>query len=132
MRLLLLALLAFSNSAFAVEVVTPSGKLVGATSQRSDAISVFKGIPYAVAPIGARRWTYAEAHPGWQGKRDATRFSPACAQRPYPENSFFARTSEPTSEDCLYLNIWSIKRIAVVTSMPVTTIIAMIETLEKV
>ena len=107
MRLLLLALLAFSNSAFAVEVVTPSGKLVGATSQRSDAISVFKGIPYAVAPIGARRWTYAEAHPGWQGKRDATRFSPACAQRPYPENSFFARTSEPTSEDCLYLNIWS-------------------------
>jgi para-nitrobenzyl esterase len=107
MRALLVLILVFSPFASAVELTTPSGKLLGAVSQRSDAISVFKGIPYAIAPTGVRRWTYAEAHPGWKGVRDASRFSPACVQHPYPENSFFARSSEPNSEDCLYLNVWS-------------------------
>ncbi len=107
MRLLFLLLVAGAQHALAIEVVTPSGKLLGAMSQRSDAIAVFKSIPYAVAPTGARRWAYAEAHPGWQGRRSATRFSPACVQHPYPEGSFFTRPSEPTSEDCLYLNVWS-------------------------
>ncbi len=107
MRILLLLLLAVSQPGLAMELVTPSGKLQGAASPRSSDIAVFKGIPYAVAPTGARRWTYAERHPGWQGVRNATRFSPACAQHPYPEGSFFARSSEPASEDCLYLNVWS-------------------------
>lgn len=107
MRLLLLLLMTCAQQVLAIEVLTPSGTLVGAISERSDAIAVFKSIPYAVAPTGARRWAYAEAHPGWEGKRSATRFSPACAQHPYPEGSFFTRPSEPTSEDCLYLNVWS-------------------------
>ena len=106
-RVLLLLLLAVAHCGFAMDLVTPSGKLQGALSSRATDIAVFKGIPYAIAPIGARRWTYAEAHPGWQGVRNAGRFSPACAQHPYPEGSFFARSSEPTSEDCLYLNVWS-------------------------
>ena len=107
MRVLLVLILGLAHSAFAQQVETPSGKLVGSVSEHADSISVFKGIPYALAPTGARRWTYAAAHPGWQGVRNATRFSPACVQHPYPEGSFFARSSEPTSEDCLYLNVWS-------------------------
>ena len=99
MRVLLLLLLAVAHHGLAMELVTPSGKLQGTASLRSADIAVFKGIPYAVAPTGARRWTYAEAHPGWQGMRNATRFSPACAQHPYPEGSFFARSSEPVIED---------------------------------
>ena len=67
MRILLLLLLAVSQPGLAMELVTPSGKLQGAASPRSSDIAVFKGIPYAVAPTGARRWTYAERHPGWQG-----------------------------------------------------------------
>ena len=109
MRVLLILILGLAQSAFAQQVETPSGKLVGSASEHADSISVFKGIPYALAPTGARRWTYAEAHPGWQGVRNATRFSPACIQHPYPEGSFFARSSDPTSEDCLYLNVWSPK-----------------------
>ena len=50
-----------------MDLVAPSGKLQGALSSRATDIAVFKGIPYAIAPIGARRWTYAEAHRGWQG-----------------------------------------------------------------
>ena len=99
--MLLILILGLAHSAFAQQVETPSGKLVGSVSEYGDSISVFKGIPYALAPTGARRWTYAEAHPGWQ-TRNATRFSPACIQHPdeYPEGSFFARSSDPgnTSE----------------------------------
>ena len=69
MRLLLLLLMTCAQQVLAIEVLTPSGTLVGAISERSDAIAVFKSIPYAVAPTGARRWAYAEAHPGWEGKR---------------------------------------------------------------
>lgn len=107
LRVGIILLTAVVQGAIAQELTTPSGKLMGATSERSGAISVFKSIPYAVPPTGARRWTYPKAHPGWQGVRNATRFSPACVQHPYPEGSFFARASEPTSEDCLYLNVWS-------------------------
>ena len=88
MRVLLVLILGLAHSAFAQQVETPSGKLVGSVSEHADSISVFKGIPYALAPTGARRWTYAEAHPGWQGVRNATRFSPACVQHPYPGARF--------------------------------------------
>ena len=63
-RVLLLLLLAVAHCGFAMDLVTPSGKLQGALSSRATDIAVFKGIPYAIAPIGARRWTYADAHPG--------------------------------------------------------------------
>ena len=38
----------------------------------------------------------------WTGLRDATSFGPACAQRP-----ILIPSTMPTSEDCLYLNIWT-------------------------
>jgi len=106
-RILLLLLAIHTATCFAVEVKTPSGTLIGESSARSKAISIFKNIPYAIPPVGARRWTYAEPIPAWKGKRNATTFSASCQQHPYPEGSFFSRPSEPTSEDCLYLNIWS-------------------------
>ena len=57
MRVLLVLILGLAHSAFAQQVETPSGKLVGSVSEHADSISVFKGIPYALAPTGARRWT---------------------------------------------------------------------------
>ena len=106
-RILFLLLVITTANSLAVEVQTPSGSLVGKSYESSETISVFKNIPYAIPPVGARRWTYAEPIPAWKGKRNATTFSPSCQQHPYPEGSFFSRPSEPTSEDCLYLNIWS-------------------------
>ena len=76
-------------------------------SDRSTEVAVFKHIPFAKPPVGARRWTYAEPADSWTGVRDATRFGPACMQKGYPEGSFFSRPSDPTSEDCLHLNVWS-------------------------
>ena len=53
-RVLLLLLLAVAHCGFAMDLVTPSGKLQGALSSRATDITVFKGIPYAIAPISAR------------------------------------------------------------------------------
>jgi para-nitrobenzyl esterase len=93
-----------SMNADPVEVAVQQGILVGDIQSQ---IAAFKGIPFATPPVGSRRWKDPESPASWNGKRYATSFSPTCAQLPYPDGSMFTRPSEATSEDCLYLNVWS-------------------------
>jgi para-nitrobenzyl esterase len=67
---------------------------------------VFKGIPYALGPVGARRWKPPVPVPVWRGVRDAASFGPACQQPGYPAGSIYAERYA-MSEDCLSLNIWA-------------------------
>ncbi len=90
-----------------VVISIPQGELQGRTSERDSSIAVFKNIPYALPPVGQRRFRPAETAADWEGARLATDFSPACLQPPYPSDSFYARAATPTSEDCLYLNVWA-------------------------
>jgi para-nitrobenzyl esterase len=90
-------------------VETSQGKLIGTVHGFERHLYEFKGIPYAVPPVGNRRWKPPEAAGGWSGERLATRFGPDCVQTPYETTSFYYRPSRPTSEDCLYLNIWTTK-----------------------
>lgn len=83
---------------------TPQGRLIG---ERVGGVSSFKGIPFAAPPTGDRRWRAPEPPTGWTGERDATGFAPDCIQAPYPANSFFYRPARVSSEDCLYLNVWT-------------------------
>ncbi len=101
--------LIFTLSAVAapVELTMPQGAIIGATADGNPEIKVFKGIPYAVPPVGDRRWTYAEAAANWEGQRLAQQFGPNCMQQSYAQDSFFYRPAFPTSEDCLYLNVWT-------------------------
>ncbi|MEX1197979.1 MAG: carboxylesterase family protein [Pseudohongiellaceae bacterium] len=102
-----LSALVLAGAAYAQQEVvaeTPRGTLIG---QSEAGIDVFKGIPYAEPPIGALRWKPPRAADGWQGERWADSFGPDCIQSPYPENSFFYRPARLSSEDCLYLNVWS-------------------------
>lgn len=85
-------------------VRTMQGRLVGMTE---GGVSVFKGVPYATPPVGERRWRPPEPPAEWRGRRFAMSFSPQCTQLPYPEGSFFDQGFTPTSEDCLYLNVWT-------------------------
>lgn len=78
----------------------PQGTLVGTTDGR---VQVFRGIPYAAAPVGDLRWQPPAAAPRWEGRREATRFAPACPQ----PGRRGRRAIGPTSEDCLYLNVWA-------------------------
>ena len=79
-----------------------SGTLKGSAA---DGITAFKGIPYAAAPIGALRWRPPQPVPRWDGERPATDYGNDCIQ-----NRFFADSapsSQPMSEDCLFLNLWT-------------------------
>lgn len=81
-----------------------------AAGERVGEIEVFRGLPYAAPPEGPLRWRPPAPAPAWQGVRDATRFGPACPQRgPKGEADLVRRggAPEPTSEDCLTLNVWT-------------------------
>src|SRR5215472_18593341 len=65
------------------------------------AVDEFLGIPYAAPPVGALRWQPPQPVVGWSGVRDATQFAPHCPQLPTP----FGQAS--TSEDCLFLNVFT-------------------------
>src|SRR5690625_123596 len=70
-------------------------------------ISVWKGIPYAEAPTGKRRFQPPEPRGKWEGIYDATVFGPVSIQ---PENGIMGLIDQvdiEASEDCLNLNIWS-------------------------
>ena len=74
-----------------------SGWLRG-VSGRDPSISVFRGIPYAAAPVGALRWRAPQPPTPWQGIRPADRFGSICPQD---------GPQQGMSEDCLYANVWT-------------------------
>ena len=70
-------------------------------------MAYFKGIPYAQAPIGALRWSMPREPLAWDGARLAKAFGAACVQVPVPDNSLVFGEERNTSEDCLYLNVYT-------------------------
>jgi para-nitrobenzyl esterase len=83
-------------------VRTESGVLEG--EQRRDHIA-FRGIPYAAAPTGLRRFLPPAPPLPWTGVREARTFGSSAIQG----ESFAPGTQAegPTSEDCLYLNVYT-------------------------
>lgn len=82
-------------------IAIDSGQIEGS---QIGATRVFKGIPYAAPPVGPLRWRPPQPVTLWRGVRKAIRYSPACPQPGvYPPDA----PQEPTSEDCLTLNVWA-------------------------
>lgn len=85
-----------------------AGKVRGLVVGETKDVLAFKGIPYAAAPVGDRRWREPVPPAQWEGVRDCFTFSNASPQRTpalmkaIPQMAINA----PTSEDCLYLNVW--------------------------
>lgn len=96
--------------------------------QENNQIAVFKGVPYAQAPVGQLRWQPPQTLQAWTGIRKATKFSPAAWQQEMMIEEFLNNlitgqgwgwlrtnlikallkivpTTPKQSEDCLYLNI---------------------------
>jgi para-nitrobenzyl esterase len=74
---------------------TKAGRVRGAMD---NGIHVFKGIRYG-ADAAARRFMPPLPPEAWEGVRDALEYGPASPQA--------SRSSEKTSEDCLFLNVWT-------------------------
>ncbi len=86
---------------------TRYGKLAG---EEQGGLFVFKGIPFAAAPTGARRWLAPEKPQAWTGVREAREFAAIAHQNQTAVAVLSAMTVEqPMSEDCLYLNVWTPK-----------------------
>lgn len=88
-------------------VDAPAGILSGESVK---GVNVFKGVPYALPPVGEGRWKPPAPMPRWSGERDATAFAPACVQNKAPAfGNIYANDPKAMSEDCLFLNIWAPK-----------------------
>lgn len=84
-------------------VLTGDGVVVG-TAQGG--VEVFRGLPYAAAPVAELRWREPQAAASWPGERDASRRGSSCMQ--YPGASLEGGGDpRPLSEDCLTVNIWT-------------------------
>src|SRR3569623_477052 len=89
------------------------GQVSGAPSDRAAGVMVYKGIPFAAAPVGALRFREAQPPQPWKGVRDGTKWGDTCIQpsgktRPIGVNQAVDMPdSPPMSEDCLNLNGWT-------------------------
>jgi para-nitrobenzyl esterase len=89
-------------------VRTESGPISGITD--SQGVTSYKGIPFAVPPVGNLRWRAPQPVSHWTNVRKADHFGNACYQiqdhsrlpwtEPFMEQG-------PVNEDCLYLNVWT-------------------------
>jgi para-nitrobenzyl esterase len=105
----LAASVAIVSAALPDPVKTDAG-LITAASNSPEGVRVYRGIPFAAAPVGALRWKPAQPAAKWNGVRKGDNFGPVCVQ---PKGvgrlnvSVDLPDSPPQSEDCLYLNVWS-------------------------
>ena len=83
------------------------GEVMGIPSPYDDEITVYRGLPYAAAPIGELRWQPPQPAASWEGIRIANTFSDSCYQPRHWDYFVCRREDFPVSEDCLYLNVWT-------------------------
>jgi para-nitrobenzyl esterase len=62
-------------------------------------LTIYKGVPFAMPPVGELRWRAPQPAAKWNGVRLADKFAPEPMQA---GNSVSGK-----SEDCLYLNVWT-------------------------
>jgi para-nitrobenzyl esterase len=100
-----------TSAALQEPVQLDSGLVAGVAGAHAE-VRVFKGIPYAAAPVGDLRWREPVDCAHWEGVLAADHFRMIPEQYLPPAGSFynleyFRRKQPPMSEDCLYLNIWT-------------------------
>jgi para-nitrobenzyl esterase len=76
---------------------TASGPVRGAMVE---GVEAFRGVPYAAAPTGARRFAPPQPAAAWTAPLDATQRSRPCAQLASSNGP------ETLNEDCLTLDVW--------------------------
>lgn len=107
-------------------VTTETGTFTGITNGTAPHVRQFLKIPYAIPPVGERRWLPpAQVTSNSSDVFDATRYPPSCSQyiskiknagtefvpqilNVYgSENTTAGLYAKTTAEDCLYLAVWT-------------------------
>lgn len=98
-----------SAAALAAPVRVEQGLLQGAPGS-DPSVTVYKGVPFAAPPVGELRWRAPRPAPPWEGVRKADEFPANCPQEMQDSYGPWTKEYQPfgrTSEDCLYLNVWT-------------------------
>jgi hypothetical protein len=100
-----------------LKVITSTGTYIGIINGTSPNVRQFLNIPYALAPVGDRRWLPSvPLTTNSSTVIDATKFGPVCSQHLSNKQNVFntllpgflvPRGPGTTSEDCLSLAIWT-------------------------
>ena len=95
-------------------VLTFEGGLVqGVSVDNVKDVFVFRGIPFAAAPIRENRWKAPQPVQPWKGVYLAKRFGNPSYQHIQYKGGYYTEwgygDEAPFSEDCLYLNVWTKK-----------------------
>ncbi|KAI1904212.1 hypothetical protein AGOR_G00003350 [Albula goreensis] len=106
---------------------TKYGQLVGRhiwVKESDQTVFAYLGIPFAEPPVGALRFSAPQPPRPWQGLRDATAYPPLCLQNMNHSKQmtdiYAGRIpSLKTSEDCLYLNVYTTVKPGQNKSLPV-------------
>lgn len=92
-------------------VLTVSGGKIRGVPTETPGVTVFKGIPYAAAPVGELRWKAPQPVVPWDGVKVCDTFGAPAWQNAHTPGGYtpeFFFDGDPTfSEDCLYLNVWT-------------------------
>lgn len=92
--------------------VTVTGGEIQGMRNEDATVHIFKGIPYAAAPVGDLRWKAPQPVENWDGVKVCTEYSASAMQAEQAPwgvytDEFIIDTSLGYSEDCLYLNVWT-------------------------
>lgn len=71
------------------------------SSSLFDSFFAFRGIPYALPPVGNLRFRNPQPPQSWKGVRDGSRHASHC-----PNDDIIGREARG-NEDCLYLNVYT-------------------------
>jgi len=85
-------------------VETRAGKVAG---EEREGLYIFRGVPYAAAPVGEKRWLPPAPLKPWAGVREAKKYAPVAPQIENPGGMWQVVAGQTQSQDCLYQSIWT-------------------------
>ena len=106
------ALMISCSSSKIIDTITIEGGQVQGIVSESPDVLLFKGIPYAAPPVGDLRWALPQPVIPWEGVKVCDTWGSPAVQPGRREGTFYYKEFQPeplppTSEDCLYLNVWA-------------------------
>ncbi len=102
--LLSLPIMSQNKNLVPVQTKIENGRIEGLRDTQTG-LHMYFGIPFAMPPVGELRWKAPQPLHNWEGILETKKFRPRPVQgNVYGDMKF---RSDSTSEDCLYLNVWT-------------------------